>query len=188
MAAVSSDTWPSRLASSTSLPGLSRRQPSGGVAQHRHLLPRTFTRMGLPPHRVQAQFRRRQRLHKARTKVSMLRCKACCRTVPRRVRSSLSGLTWRKIMQWRGSPRQGGSARRSRSAPLARCRYGAAGRVKVWQLGGALELEPGLELMQVRDDQSFKVWSHGYPHRTVRSHFHPVPLGARAASRRGGRG
>ena len=34
-------------------------------------------------------------------------------------------------------------------------------------------MEPDLELVQVRDDQSFKVWSHGYPFRTVRWHFHP---------------
>ena len=33
--------------------------------------------------------------------------------------------------------------------------------------------EPHLELVQVRDDQSFKIWSHGYPYRTVRWHFHP---------------
>ena len=33
--------------------------------------------------------------------------------------------------------------------------------------------EPHLEVVQVRDDQSFKVWSHGYPYRTVRWHFHP---------------
>ena len=33
--------------------------------------------------------------------------------------------------------------------------------------------EPDLELVQVRDDQSFKVWAHGYPFRTVRWHFHP---------------
>ncbi len=32
---------------------------------------------------------------------------------------------------------------------------------------------PDLELVQVRDDQSFKVWAHGYPFRTVRWHFHP---------------
>ena len=32
---------------------------------------------------------------------------------------------------------------------------------------------PDLELVQVRDDQSFKIWSHGYPFRTVRWHFHP---------------
>ena len=34
-------------------------------------------------------------------------------------------------------------------------------------------MKPDLELVQVRDDQSFKVWSHGYPYRTVRWHFHP---------------
>ena len=34
-------------------------------------------------------------------------------------------------------------------------------------------MEPDLELVGVRDDQSFKVWSHGYPFRTVRWHFHP---------------
>ena len=34
-------------------------------------------------------------------------------------------------------------------------------------------VEPDLELVQVRDDQSFKIWSHGYPYRTVRWHFHP---------------
>ena len=34
-------------------------------------------------------------------------------------------------------------------------------------------LRPDLELVQVREDQSFKIWSHGYPYRTVRWHFHP---------------
>ena len=34
-------------------------------------------------------------------------------------------------------------------------------------------MNPDLELVQVRDDQSFKAWSHGYPFRTVRWHFHP---------------
>lgn len=34
-------------------------------------------------------------------------------------------------------------------------------------------MEPDLELVGVRDDESFKVWSHGYPFRTVRWHFHP---------------
>ncbi len=34
-------------------------------------------------------------------------------------------------------------------------------------------MKPDLELVQVRQDQSFKVWSHGYPFRTVRWHFHP---------------
>ena len=33
--------------------------------------------------------------------------------------------------------------------------------------------KPDLELVQVRGDQSFKAWSHGYPFRTVRWHFHP---------------
>ena len=34
-------------------------------------------------------------------------------------------------------------------------------------------MKPDLELVQVRSDQSFKVWSHGYPYKTVRWHFHP---------------
>ena len=34
-------------------------------------------------------------------------------------------------------------------------------------------MEPDLELVRVRDDESFKIWSHGYPFRTVRWHFHP---------------
>jgi AraC-like DNA-binding protein len=34
-------------------------------------------------------------------------------------------------------------------------------------------VEPDLEVVGVRDDQSFKIWSHGYPFRTVRWHFHP---------------
>lgn len=34
-------------------------------------------------------------------------------------------------------------------------------------------MEPDLELVQVGRDESFKVWSHGYPYRTVRWHFHP---------------
>ncbi|SAK59154.1 AraC family transcriptional regulator [Caballeronia glebae] len=33
--------------------------------------------------------------------------------------------------------------------------------------------EPDLELVAVSRDESFKVWSHGYPYRTVRWHFHP---------------
>ena len=33
--------------------------------------------------------------------------------------------------------------------------------------------KPDLELVRVRDDHSFKIWSHGYPYRTVRWHFHP---------------
>ncbi len=34
-------------------------------------------------------------------------------------------------------------------------------------------MEPNLEHVGVRGDQAFKVWSHGYPFRTVRWHFHP---------------
>ncbi len=34
-------------------------------------------------------------------------------------------------------------------------------------------MNPDLELVQVSGDQSFKAWSHGYPYRTVRWHFHP---------------
>jgi AraC-like DNA-binding protein len=32
---------------------------------------------------------------------------------------------------------------------------------------------PDLELVEVPSNGSFKVWSHGYPFRTVRWHFHP---------------
>lgn len=32
---------------------------------------------------------------------------------------------------------------------------------------------PDLEVVAVPSDASFKVWSHGYPYRTVRWHFHP---------------
>ena len=34
-------------------------------------------------------------------------------------------------------------------------------------------MQPDLELVQVRRNESFKVWGHGYPYRTVRWHFHP---------------
>lgn len=34
-------------------------------------------------------------------------------------------------------------------------------------------MQPDLEIVAVRRDESFKVWSHGYPYRTVRWHFHP---------------
>lgn len=34
-------------------------------------------------------------------------------------------------------------------------------------------MQPDLELVAVRGDESFKVWCHGYPYRTVRWHFHP---------------
>src|SRR3954468_11627114 len=34
-------------------------------------------------------------------------------------------------------------------------------------------MEPDLELVQIRPGESFAAWSHGYPYRTVRWHFHP---------------
>ncbi len=34
-------------------------------------------------------------------------------------------------------------------------------------------MNPDLEIVNIRGDHSFKVWSHGYPYRTVRWHFHP---------------
>ncbi|MBB5202308.1 AraC family transcriptional regulator [Glaciimonas immobilis] len=34
-------------------------------------------------------------------------------------------------------------------------------------------MEPDLEVVHVRVDESFTAWSHGYPYRTVRWHFHP---------------
>ncbi|MFC3703535.1 helix-turn-helix domain-containing protein [Devosia honganensis] len=34
-------------------------------------------------------------------------------------------------------------------------------------------MKPDLEFVQICQDESFKAWSHGYPFRTVRWHFHP---------------
>lgn len=34
-------------------------------------------------------------------------------------------------------------------------------------------MEPDLEVVQIRRGESFKAWSHGFPFRTVRWHFHP---------------
>jgi len=34
-------------------------------------------------------------------------------------------------------------------------------------------VQPDLELVTVRRDESFKAWYHGFPYRTVRWHFHP---------------
>lgn len=34
-------------------------------------------------------------------------------------------------------------------------------------------MSPDLELVEVASGESFKVWSHGYPFKTVRWHFHP---------------
>jgi AraC-like DNA-binding protein len=41
------------------------------------------------------------------------------------------------------------------------------------ETGRANGAAPDLELVAVPRDESFKVWSHGYPYRTVRWHFHP---------------
>lgn len=32
---------------------------------------------------------------------------------------------------------------------------------------------PYLELVGIQEQESFKVWAHGYPYETVRWHFHP---------------
>ena len=34
-------------------------------------------------------------------------------------------------------------------------------------------MQPDLEIVEVRGDESFTAWAHGYPYRTVRWHFHP---------------
>ncbi|CAN5383875.1 AraC family transcriptional regulator [soil metagenome] len=34
-------------------------------------------------------------------------------------------------------------------------------------------MSPYLELVQIQEQESFKVWTHGYPYETVRWHFHP---------------
>jgi AraC-like DNA-binding protein len=38
---------------------------------------------------------------------------------------------------------------------------------------GGNEMEPDLEVVQIRRGESFTAWSHGYPFHTVRWHFHP---------------
>jgi AraC-like DNA-binding protein len=35
------------------------------------------------------------------------------------------------------------------------------------------DVKPDLEVVQIREGESFKAWSHGYPFHTVRWHFHP---------------
>src|SRR5271168_5157508 len=35
-------------------------------------------------------------------------------------------------------------------------------------------VKPDLEVVQIGREESFKAWSHGYPFRTVRWHFHPA--------------
>ena len=34
-------------------------------------------------------------------------------------------------------------------------------------------MSPFLELVDIQAQESFKVWTHGYPYETVRWHFHP---------------
>ncbi|MFM9925721.1 AraC family transcriptional regulator [Variovorax sp. H27-G14] len=34
-------------------------------------------------------------------------------------------------------------------------------------------MQPDLEIVELRGDESFTAWAHGYPYRTVRWHFHP---------------
>ena len=34
-------------------------------------------------------------------------------------------------------------------------------------------MSPYLELVDIKERDSFKVWTHGYPYETVRWHFHP---------------
>lgn len=34
-------------------------------------------------------------------------------------------------------------------------------------------MHPDLEVVQIRQNESFKAWAHGYPFHTVRWHFHP---------------
>ena len=41
------------------------------------------------------------------------------------------------------------------------------------QPAGGSKVEPDLEVVQIRPGESFAAWSHGYPFRTVRWHFHP---------------
>src|SRR5258708_21444224 len=50
------------------------------------------------------------------------------------------------------------------------CGYCRAARIDTRR---ANIVQPDLELVVVPCDESFKVWSHGYPYRTVRWHFHP---------------
>jgi mannose-6-phosphate isomerase-like protein (cupin superfamily) len=34
-------------------------------------------------------------------------------------------------------------------------------------------MQPDLELVHIRKGESFAAWTHGYPFRTVRWHYHP---------------
>lgn len=55
------------------------------------------------------------------------------------------------------------------------CQCGTCGYCRVARTDArrANIVQPDLELVAVPHDESFKAWSHGYPYRTVRWHFHP---------------
>ena len=59
------------------------------------------------------------------------------------------------------------------SATACRCGTCAYCRAARTDARRANIVQPDLELVAVPRDESFKVWSHGYPYRTVRWHFHP---------------
>jgi hypothetical protein len=59
------------------------------------------------------------------------------------------------------------------SATTCRCGTCAYCRAARTDARRANIVQPDLELVAVPRDESFKVWSHGYPYRTVRWHFHP---------------
>lgn len=46
-------------------------------------------------------------------------------------------------------------------------------KIKILKAAADPELLPDLEVVDVPRESSFKVWTHGYPFRTVRWHFHP---------------
>jgi AraC-like DNA-binding protein len=59
------------------------------------------------------------------------------------------------------------------SAKACRCGTCAYCRAARTDARRANIFQPDLELVAVPRDESLKVWSHGYPYRTVRWHFHP---------------
>ena len=61
----------------------------------------------------------------------------------------------------------------SQSATVCQCGTCASCRAARVDARRANIVQPDLELVAVPRDESFKVWSHGYPYRTVRWHFHP---------------
>src|SRR5438874_10021547 len=62
----------------------------------------------------------------------------------------------------------------AKQEPIARKSAGwERGRCGCLHATGRKDMEPDLELVQIRPGESFAAWSHGYPFRTVRWHFHP---------------